>query len=462
MLVNHWLPYQVLASRYWARSGFHQSEALRVPRPAPGPGLLSIAPGCVETPAAAARQFPKATSSTGGIRRPGACGRGFRRLPLAAVRRRAYVDSPATPVLDEEVPFLHGRRLAPAVVYERRVADQCASLYRHCELAIRNGLRFGTHGLPLIGCGDWNDGMNRIGREGRGESVWLGFFLFDVLTRFAPLAERRGDAAFARQCRRAADQLRDSIEAYARTAAGTCGHSRTTARRSDRAPPPSAASTAAQSWAAQRAAASDGHRGARRGACRTGRRGHGIVRIFKPPFDRSGDPGYIKGYVPGVRENGGQYTHAAVWAAMAVAKLGRAAEAWRLLHMLSPIAHSDTPEKVARYRGEPYVMPADVYSAKGHEGRAGWTWYTGSAGWLYQLLVRQLLGLNIEADRLRLAPLCRPAGTSSRCTTATETFYHIRVVKTGEESCCRAARPRRRPRTAGPPSCWLTTARAAR
>jgi cellobiose phosphorylase len=282
-------------------------------------------------------------------------------------------------------------------------------VYAHCVRAIEHGLRFGEHGLPLMGTGDWNDGMNLVGDHGKGESVWLAFFLHDVLTRFGALAGRRGDGTFAARCAEAAARLGENIEQHAWDGAWyrrayfdsgePLGASTNPECQIDSLP---------QSWAVL-SGAGDVQRSRQALAAldrRLVRRDLGLIQLFDPPFDTSHlEPGYIKGYVPGVRENGGQYTHAAVWAVMAFAQAGQVERAWELFGLINPVHHGDTGEAIARYKVEPYVAAADVYTNPQHAGRGGWTWYTGSAAWMYRLIVESLLGLTLEVDRLHIAPL---------------------------------------------------------
>jgi len=274
--------------------------------------------------------------------------------------------------------------------------------------AILHGLRFGTHGLPLIGSGDWNDGMNLVGRHGKGESVWLAFFLYHVLGEFAKVARLRDDPSFADRCETEAAQLRQRIEQN-----GWDGEWYRRAYFDDGTPLGSINNaecqidSVAQSWAVLSGAADTARSRMAMDAidARLVRRDHALIQLLHPPFDTSDlDPGYIRGYVPGVRENGGQYTHGAIWAAMAFAALGDSARAWELTAMINPANHARTPEGTAAYKVEPYVVAADVYALAPHTGRGGWTWYTGSAGWMYRLVVEALLGLQLEVDRLRLAP----------------------------------------------------------
>ncbi|MNV05919.1 N,N'-diacetylchitobiose phosphorylase [compost metagenome] len=279
-------------------------------------------------------------------------------------------------------------------------------------LALRRGCeQIGARGLPLIGTGDWNDGMNRVGEGGRGESVWLGFFLFDTLQRFREVAHARGDEAFAGYCTEQAQRLQKNLEAHA-----WYGQWYRRAWFDDGTPLGSTESdecridSISQSWsvlsgaaqparATQAMASLDQHLVEREA---------GLVKLLDPPFDKTlKDPGYIRGYVPGVRENGGQYTHAAVWAAMAFAKQGNAEKAWELARMINPIHHATDADAMAIYKVEPYVLAADVYGVAPHVGRGGWTWYTGSAGWMYRLLTESLLGLQRSADSLVLSP-CLP------------------------------------------------------
>jgi cellobiose phosphorylase len=271
-----------------------------------------------------------------------------------------------------------------------------------------------------MGTGDWNDGMNRVGHQGQGESVWLGFFLCDVLRQFVPLARRHGDDAFAQTCDDARRQLGERLEATAWD-----GQWYRRAWFDDGTPlgskdnPECQIDSIAQSWSvlsgigsrerAQQAMDSV--------ATRLVRPAQGLVQLLDPPFDRKGpNPGYIAGYVPGVRENGGQYTHAAVWAAMAFAALGDATRAWQVMDLINPLHHGRTPQEVATYKVEPYVVAADVYSVPPHTGRGGWSWYTGSAGWMYRLVVESLLGLTLRVDEngasLAIAP-CLPAHWTS-------------------------------------------------
>ncbi|HJW11877.1 MAG TPA: cyclic beta 1-2 glucan synthetase, partial [Albitalea sp.] len=338
-------------------------------------------------------------------------------LPLALCR---YVHATNdTGVLTEGVPFLDGR---PVEASDESYYDlparsiHSASLYQHAVRALLHALRFGEHGLPLMGGGDWNDGMNMVGHEGRGESVWLAFFLCEVLRQFASLARRHGDDAFATRCDSERSQLAERIEA-----AAWDGDWYRRAYFDDGTPLGSAGNvecqidSIAQSWAVLSGVADPAR--AQRAmdalAARLVRRDPGLVQLLDPPFDRRGpNPGYISGYVPGVRENGGQYTHSAIWATMAFAALGDRERAWQLMDIINPLHHGRTADEVAIYKVEPYVVAADVYSVPPHTGRGGWSWYTGSAGWMYRLILESLLGVQLQTTqdgaRLHLAP-CLPA-----------------------------------------------------
>jgi cellobiose phosphorylase len=284
--------------------------------------------------------------------------------------------------------------------------------------AVEHGLRFGARGLPLMGSGDWNDGMNLVGIKGQGESVWLGFFLCTVLEDFAALARLKGDAAFAERCEAERAGLGRNLERN-----GWDGAWYRRAYFDDGSPLGSDANaecridSISQSWAVLSGAGDPARARMAMDAvdAHLVRRDVGLVQLLAPPFDRADlDPGYIRGYVPGVRENGGQYTHGAIWAAMAFAALGDRDRAWELATMMNPARRAGTPQGMATYKVEPYVVAADVYAVAPHAGRGGWSWYTGSAGWMYRLLVESLLGLELDAGRLRLAP-CLPA-TWGACT----------------------------------------------
>ena len=291
-------------------------------------------------------------------------------------------------------------------------AEVSGSLYQHCVQSILRGLNFGDHGLPLIGSGDWNDGMNMVGIKGKGESVWVGFFLYDVLIRFAKIAEIQGDIPFSERCRDEASVLKKNIGQN-----GWDGEWYRRAYFDDGSPLGSAVNpecridSIVQSWSVLSGAGDIERSYMAMDAFDKYlvQRENKLIQLLDPPFDNSDlNPGYIKGYVPGVRENGGQYTHAAIWAAMAFAALGDNKRAWELLQMMIPINHSSTPEDTDVYKVEPYVIAADIYAVKPHTGRGGWTWYTGSAGWMYRLIVESLLGLRLEGDKLYFEP-CIPA-----------------------------------------------------
>jgi cyclic beta-1,2-glucan synthetase len=285
------------------------------------------------------------------------------------------------------------------------------TLYEHCTRAIRWGLKFGKHGLPLMGTGDWNDGMNLVGAEGRGESVWLGFFLFDLLMRFREIAELHQDPAFAELCKMNAGWIRENLERD-----GWDGRWYRRAFFDSGQPlgsfvnPECMIDSVTQSWAVLSGSASAGR-------AKTALESvheylilpdDHLITLLTPPFDTSPlNPGYIKGYVPGVRENGGQFSHAGIWVVMAFAARKDFLKAWDLLPFLSPIHHSKTPGEVTKYRVEPYVIASDIYAAPPHTGRGGWTWYTGSAGWMYTLILESLLGVQLSGDVITFRP-CIP------------------------------------------------------
>jgi cyclic beta-1,2-glucan synthetase len=344
-----------------------------------------------------------------------------------------------TGVLEEKTPFLSARPLRPDEEsnYDLPlVADDVGTLYEHCLRAIDHGLRFGSHGLPLMGCGDWNDGMNLVGRHGKGESVWLAFFLYDVLTQFADLARRRGDAGVVDKCSVEAGRLRGNIEEQ-----GWDGAWYRRAYFDDGSPLGSAANpecqidSLSQSWSILSGAGTHERSvtAMESVANRLVRRDGRLIQLLTPPFDKSDlDPGYIKGYVPGVRENGGQYTHGAVWTVMAFSALGDSQRAWELFSLINPVTHSDSADGAAVYRVEPYVVAADVYAVPPHVGRGGWTWYTGSAGWMYRLITESLLGLRLEVDKLRFVPRIPKDWPSFKIHYRyRETFFHITLRNGG-------------------------------
>jgi cyclic beta-1,2-glucan synthetase len=417
-MVNTWLPYQNLACRIRARSAFYQASgafgfrdqlqdtlALMLQDP-------SLARGQILN--AASRQFPEGDVQHWWLPKSGA---GVRTLISDDVAwlgygTALYIQTTGDQaILDEEIPFLKGEPLGDRheAFFTPEISDEKASLYEHCcralDLAIK---RTGANGLPLILGGDWNDGMNRVGIEGKGESTWLGWFLHNALSRMVPVAKARGDHAHAEGWQVHCDRLQRAIEENAWD-----GEWYRRGYFDDGSPLGSATSdecridSIAQSWSVISGAGN--HERANQAmnnvVSQLVDEEAQIIRLFTPPFEHSDkDPGYIKSYPPGVRENGGQYTHAAIWTAYAFARMGRADDAYKAFSMLMPVNHARNRDEADRYRVEPYVVAADIYGSSDRTGRGGWTWYTGSAGWLYRTAVEAILGIRKHGDTLRIEP----------------------------------------------------------
>ena len=421
ILLNGWLLYQTIVCRLWARSGFYQASGAYGFRDQLQDGMAL----CVAKPAltrehllrAAARQFPEGDvqhwwlpSSGKGIRT-----RVSDDLLWLGYAAAQYVTATGDlAVLDEQIAFLDGMALAPHehdAFFQPMPADEKATLYEHCARGIDRSLASGRHGLPLIGGGDWNDGLNRVGAGGQGESIWLGWFLYATIASFAVFADERGQHERAATWRQHAVSLRAALEQD-----GWDGDWYRRGYFDDGTPFGSASNnecridSIAQSWGVISGAAEPAR--AKRAMAAVDEnlisRENGLALLFTPPFDKTTlEPGYIKGYPPGIRENGGQYTHAAVWSVQAFAKLGDGGKAAELMAMLNPINHALTWAAAQRYKVEPYVVCADIYSVPPHVGHGGWTWYTGSAGWMHRAGLESILGFVVAGNTLRLDP-CIP------------------------------------------------------
>jgi len=318
-------------------------------------------------------------------------------------------------LLDVIVPFITSPILAEEQEEDFNlpaVSEQTGTVYEHCVRALKYGYRLGSHGLPLMGTGDWNDGMNKVGAHGKGESVWNGWFFVSVLRAFADLADQHSRPEDASWCRERAEDLRVALEANAWDGAwyrrayfddGTpLGSAQNDECQIDAIP---------QAWAVISGVANGANVQSAMHAVqeRLVRVDDKLIQLFDPPFDKGAlQPGYIKGYVPGIRENGGQYTHAAAWVALATALQGRGDRALELWNLINPIYHATTPDEVQHYKVEPYVVCADVYGARPHTGRGGWTWYTGSASWLYRVAIETILGFQLRGETLRFEPCVSP------------------------------------------------------
>jgi cyclic beta-1,2-glucan synthetase len=422
LLLNRWLLYQTLSCRMWARAGFYQASGAYGFRDQ----LQDCLALCVSHPEiarrhilrTAARQFPEGDVQHWWLPETG---KGVRttisddRAWLAYVVSH-YVDVTGdTTILDEQVPFLDGQRLKPGeheAFFQPQPTSETATLYEHCARGLDLCLPVGAHGLPLMGSGDWNDGMNRVGENGKGESVWLGWFVYDVLTKFIPVAEARSDGKRTATWLLHTTVLKDALEDN-----GWDGDWYRRAYYDDGTPLGSVANaecridSIAQSWSVLSGAAEPARAARAMQAVDKYlvRGGDQLILLFTPPFvDTQHDPGYIKGYPAGLRENGGQYTHGVLWTVAAFAELGMGNRAGELFSMLNPINHSRSRTAAQRYRVEPYVACGDVYSVPPHVGRGGWTWYSGSAGWMYRVGIEWILGLHVKAGKLVLDP-CIPS-----------------------------------------------------
>jgi cellobiose phosphorylase len=413
IMLNGWLMYQTISCRYWSRTAFYQSggaigfrdqlqDVMSI-------GFLDSSFTREQILHSASRQFLE-----------GDVQHWWHPVVNSGIRTRFSDDLLWLPyvtadyikntgdysILEEEVTYLEEEPLREGEDERYKVtpaSDKKGSIYEHCIKAIEISLRFGEHNIPLMGSGDWNDGMSTVGNEGKGESVWLGWFLYNILDNFRELCRYKNDEERALRYEEKRDFIGENLEKNAWDGGwyrrayfddGTpLGSSHNDECQID---------SLSQSWSV----ISGAGRPSRTKEAMEALERHllkedkGMVLLLTPAFNNSKlEPGYIKGYVPGVRENGGQYTHAATWVVLAMAKLGHGHKAWRTYHMINPINHSKSYLDTERYKVEPYVMTADVYATEGHEGRGGWSWYTGAAGWMYRVGIEALLGLKLQGGK---------------------------------------------------------------